>query len=443
MIKKILILPFITVLPSLAWGACTGSSPTWTTTPDYTSVASCISGATAEDTITVSAGSATWSTTLSIDEGIDLIASGTVTITAGVNPLIRYAPSAATGANDYAFRVSGFTFTLGSNTAIGLCGNTSGDAACSSSNNMGAIAQTKIRIDNSSFTGSSQAIFVQGAFRGVVYKNTFDGFSSPMRHKGTGTGSADWSAFGAYDYGSADNLYYEDNTFVNVGGYMISDCYQAGRYAYRYNDISTDGNLTPLWDYHGGDKGNGVWGCFSGEIYGNDIDANNNGAYFTGQRSAKLLGFYNNLANSTSTNGGQWYVYDGGTSGDPCPPAQNYNDQLIQDNYFWGSRHGVTGSLADAVGGNNTCGDVVEGTTFLDDSDSSGVRCGTLGNLPSTCTTGMGYWATDQSCSDLTGMIGASPTTPISGTLYKCTSTDTWEPYYTPYTYPHPLRENL
>jgi len=28
----------------------------------------------------------------------------------------------------------------------------------------------------------------------------------------------------------------------------------------------------------------------------------------------------------------------------------------------------------------------------------------------------------------------------IAGTLYKCTSTNKWEPYYTPYTYPHPLR---
>jgi hypothetical protein len=26
-----------------------------------------------------------------------------------------------------------------------------------------------------------------------------------------------------------------------------------------------------------------------------------------------------------------------------------------------------------------------------------------------------------------------------SGLLYKCTATDTWTLYYTPYTYPHPL----
>jgi hypothetical protein len=72
---------------------------------------------------------------------------------------------------------------------------------------------------------------------------------------------------------------------------------------------------------------------------------------------------------------------------------------------------------------------------------TSGVGCGTLANLPASCTTGVGYWATDQSCSDLTGTVGVNPTTPISGTLYKCTSTNTWAAFYTPYTYPHPLRE--
>jgi len=36
-------------------------------------------------------------------------------------------------------------------------------------------------------------------------------------------------------------------------------------------------------------------------------------------------------------------------------------------------------------------------------------------------------------------MVGKNPTTPISGTLYKCTATNTWTAYYTPYAYPHPL----
>ena len=52
---------------------------------------------------------------------------------------------------------------------------------------------------------------------------------------------------------------------------------------------------------------------------------------------------------------------------------------------------------------------------------TSGVGVGLLAARPSTCTAGVGYWATDHS------------------TLYQCGAGNTWSTYYTPYTYPHPL----
>ena len=62
-----------------------------------------------------------------------------------------------------------------------------------------------------------------------------------------------------------------------------------------------------------------------------------------------------------------------------------------------------------------------------------GTGSGTLAAIPSTCTTGVGYWATDQ------GSWNTSGNGFGQGVLYKCTSTNTWTVFYTPYTYPDPL----
>jgi hypothetical protein len=66
---------------------------------------------------------------------------------------------------------------------------------------------------------------------------------------------------------------------------------------------------------------------------------------------------------------------------------------------------------------------------------TSGVGFGTLARRPTSCTTGVGYYATDQGTWNLSGNAFGQ------GQLYKCTAPDTWTLSYTPYTYPHPLQE--
>jgi len=66
-------------------------------------------------------------------------------------------------------------------------------------------------------------------------------------------------------------------------------------------------------------------------------------------------------------------------------------------------------------------------------ANRSSVGVGPVANRPSTCATNAAYWATDEGNWDTTS---SSP----SGRLYRCTATNTWALYYTPYTYPHPLQ---
>ncbi|MGZ3747204.1 MAG: hypothetical protein ACXVB1_16730 [Pseudobdellovibrionaceae bacterium] len=80
------------------------------------------------------------------------------------------------------------------------------------------------------------------------------------------------------------------------------------------------------------------------------------------------------------------------------------------------------------------------GRDFFTNDTTPGVNCGTPASRPSTCTTGQAYWETQQSCTNLTGMVGDHPAQPISGKLFRCVSTNTWDTGTIPLPYPHPLR---
>lgn len=132
-------------------------------------------------------------------------------------------------------------------------------------------------------------------------------------------------------------------------------------------------------------------------------------------------------------------VYVSGTTPSPSGPLNQALDPVYE---FADTLNGsVNGYFSD-----NDNNRLIANRDFYTDSGSAaqtsasspfngttGVGHGTLANRPSSCTTGVAYWATDQ------GTWNTSGNGFGQGVLYKCTSTNTWSVFYTPYTYPHPL----
>ncbi|MGZ3805749.1 MAG: hypothetical protein ACXVB4_16145 [Pseudobdellovibrionaceae bacterium] len=410
-------------LPLSLKAACTGSSPNWTSTPDFSSVTTCANSALSGDTIHVSSGSATWNGTLTISaKTLYIIGSGinSTTIT-GNGLLIDFNPSAV----GIGMRISGFNFNLNGGQGIQL------------SNNSHIPVHSNIRMDNNRFYNSSApgAAIENHSARGVIDSNIFDNLQYPLRIGwGTSPGTWDWSNNPELTWGLPnDNIYVEDNTFLGVS-ISTSDQDEGGRYVFRYNNFGGVSNY-PWLDIHGG-RGD-LQGGMGGEVYGNIYQAD---GFLMSHRGGRLT-FHHNSAPS----GSELNIYNN----DGCPPLAKEN---INNSYHFLNRNNLNGPLIGwTSSGGDLCNSVIINSTFWMDATScidpsvcssitEGVGCGPLANRPANCTTGTGYWATNQSCTDLTGHVGPNPTSPISGTLYKCVSTNTWTSYYTPLVYPHPLR---
>jgi hypothetical protein len=399
--------------------------------PSLKDVQAAIKKAKIGDTIIVPAGIARWGSALIIDKGIILKAEipGSVTIINDTpitdkdhsfnpeNYVIAYCPkNEKTG---QPFRLSGFIVDGGKNRWLFL-----GKARSAT------MVITQFRVDHCVFqNGYRIPISFRGEIYGVIDNNVIHGSTREFAfNKDT------WENL-TFNFGTENNRYYEDNVIYTYAGDTAPEGGLGGRYCFRYNTfnhLSTSG-ANPWFDMHGNMGPGGNHGTMGAEIYGNVIYCNGKSLTMFDHRGGKLIAFNNTAYDVKGINGAkarEEYL-DSLNPPETNPAGQ---PQHVCDSYYW--NHIANGSviydyhISKTVGYEGTVGIVprwdVHCFKQVENFDgSSGIGVGPLVQRPVSCTTeGVGWWATDES------------------KLYRWKN-GRWELYYTPYTYPHPLRTSL
>lgn len=458
------VLAMIFLWSTIGMAACTGSSPIWTSTPDEASVSSCVSQASVGDTINVTAGSgtATWVNGITLNKTLRIIGPGRDNLTITVQS-VAFALTASIGGTN-ASRISGFSFNIDSATNwIKIeCSEYSG-------------CPQNYRVDNNRViktnTTAMYCFFAIGNTScypyGLIDNNILQRCRiSPMGdHYGDKGMNNRW--YEPLDMGGGGSIYVEDNYFDNatyIGSFLnLIDGVQGARYVYRFN---TGYNA---WTETHSVQGENMRALRLFEIYRNKTICTDTPNCWIAHRMRggtgivfdnSISGFnYNVLlldnvrdVSSTGTwglcNGSSWI--DGNESG---KTGYLCRDQIgaSTDSSLWNfTNPAPSQAKAPAYSWGNTY-DTSNVLNFFSQNENhiqvnrdyynynasfdgtTGVGVGTLAARPATCTTGVAYWATDQGNWNKSG-------TGEQGVLYKCTGTNTWTLYYTPYTYPHPLR---
>ena len=459
---------------SVVHADCTGSSPTWTTTPDYVSLSSCVSQATYGDTINVSAGAAqTYTSTLNITKNIKLAGPGASNLTilsgGGTTIILNYTPDSTTITNGGVFELSGFTFDGNGGSSTNYWGLVVLNAPTPTS---GGVTPSWIKIHDNRFqnNGPSESMAlacVGGLTAGVIYNNSFLNIGNMLKVMGDWGGSYcggyyTWKYDPTFSYASPATLYFEDNSVSYSSSYVAAgsntgwiETGWGARLVVRYNtwDPTNHTTMDYYWDDHGEqwNQTSCTGQCSSQvvEYYGNIINNAKGGQWHNIRGSWAMV--FNNLAVGTASPGIDLYGMSGGadcdsdacgsSSGPLAGTVQQLNNTYAFNNQFSGTQV----RLVNGGGIPNCTPAIAENVSYFqyNSSCTAGTCSAGVGVGPSAptgaCTTGVGYWVWNQGAT-LPTTVADMRTYTQAGIFYKCTSTNTWTEYFKPYKYPHPLR---
>ncbi len=387
-----------------------------------------ISNAGPGDTVMVPAGTASWDGQLVITKGIKLVGAGmertiitgeyaAPTLNDSTGYLIAYLPDSPK--SNQPFRVSGFGFDL------------SGTCQWIYLRNRTLHIMNRVRIDHNKVKNSAKRmITVRGTIYGVIDNNVLFG---GLMLTAYGLNAASWNNL-TFRFGSADNLYFEDNictvyTTPHDGGIGGRYCVRYNRYTY----INQKQHLVPWFDMHGNQGVGQNWAGMGAEIYENVLEAGGRIAKIADIRGGKAL-VYDNRVNTTSRSR-SWVAVREEYNDALNPPAvdpKSRQPQHVSETYIWGnSQNGEViykTSIAATVDYGGKIGIVPQRNVDFWQQEphfdgTSGMGAGTLAERPGKGVPGVGYWATDVK------------------KLFRWSATNQWEEFYIPFPYPHPLRE--
>jgi hypothetical protein len=406
-------------------------------------------------TITVDAGSCTWTSdvTMPNTKGLKLVGAGSSSTVINLN---GHTLNLETSSARKMIRIAGFTFRK-TNPAKSISLNGTATNWRIHNNvfdDNGVDLSYTIYLDSNSGNLTSLTYGVIDSNQFINRNNGTSIFIEWPRSTDVDTGDWIWSQ--PAQRGTAQAVYIENNVFSGNGAAsQVVDGRWGMKYVLRHNTvhnpwISTHSGCTnlgrdPVWvEIYGNtftDDSNRYGGSqiemrsVSGVIWGNTsaeqlnkylISVDHERSYRTDCR-----GTYGGRCDGTRSfdaNAGLHGYVCLGQPGWGQPQALDMRGYTFQGMFAWGNSDG--GSPVDlSIANNNpyTSEHLVAGREFLNASD---MKIGKIGDRPGTCSPGPSnrsiYVSTDEN--------------PQGATIYVCTSPDVWTRHWEPFEYPHPLR---